>query len=786
MFCIKVSTNDHSIITDYTKDQFYQDQDFLKPDIVNYVFEKELEEELDANSMIEKEDLIYCENGNVLSIYIFDYHVNREGFVSIGTIIDLTKKYLYYNEYRDIIWILPFEKIDLNDETIEKEFEIKSLKKYLGQLVFLSGFCKWIIDANEIFLSFKISSAFEMSYLIKIFYHYFICVDNKQFELVKANYDLEEIIKSNSNSKIVWPCFNLPPGFGKTFQLQNLLQQSDIMVGIHDRALLSNNYNSDKLKVLKKSLQICCPTAKASLLYDNAKTIHSHFKIDFRKNEHTLKLNNIGSEKPMFIFDEYSMISDSLIKIVIRDCLISPWRFATFSGDSAQMRPPKAKLIKFEKLLAIKNHEFINDKIRVVEFTPETNSAFIRIPRFKNSLPLQEMIMYMKKIIDNSSSCTDYDYVPTYNLTSSELKELISKMAIFEISKTKIQREQLVKLSVDKQKINFDAIRDPNNISISKFETPQCIVGYTNKYCNTIQNEINTKCMEDFYEVNNNNLKIYIEGQLLNKTEDEILRDKSLVVPHLTIANKCLNFESEENNTRIYTISEQYKSQMTKELKGLPGTIGQSDAIIKVGTYVICRRNTLDTFNGEIGLVTGITIYFKQRETFERMKTTRSLVNLGFDNFIEILPVNKTDDVNVVYSIYSFNKQTIKSLNATKYTQCLTCSAENCRHDKKVGDELKIMYWHPNYALTIYCLQGVTILDDKIVCETAETLRTDKLRTAYTILSRVVDPKLIVIDKWFILELLKSMFSRSVVDKKSFSSKEVSLKVNQFLDEIVG
>lgn len=150
----------------------------------------------------------------------------------------------------------------------------------------------------------------------------------------------------------LWPQFDLPPGIGKTFQMKNIFSLFD-----------------DKKEPGKKCT-ICCPTAKASLLYDTASTVHSKFCIapdltNFKGVDDCV-LGSLADCK-YFIIDEFSMIPGQILDKVLQQ-LYELKKFLVVAGDSCQFNPVRAKPFNFEKFRA----KFVRD-----EFGNETLAGFL-------------------------------------------------------------------------------------------------------------------------------------------------------------------------------------------------------------------------------------------------------------------------------------------------------------------------------------------------------------------------------------------------------------------------
>ena len=100
----------------------------------------------------------------------------------------------------------------------------------------------------------------------------------------------------------------------------------------------------------------------------------------------------------------------------------------------------------------------------------------------------------------------------------------------------------------------------------------------------------------------------------------------------------------------------------------------------------------------------------------------------------------------------------------------------------KFGCKTTLRYYRlalvPHYAPTLYCLQGMTTHTALIL--SADLIFTaQKLRCLYLIISRVVNPKDIVVDNKFIFEAMYVIFSaHSIVEKT-----QLRRRIEKFLDE---
>jgi hypothetical protein len=90
---------------------------------------------------------------------------------------------------------------------------------------------------------------------------------------------------------------------------------------------------------------------------------------------------------------------------------------------------------------------------------------------------------------------------------------------------------------------------------------------------------------------------------------------------------------------------------------------------------------------------------------------------------------------------------------------CESCKygGEPCAHHtlSSAKETIRVFFWHPNYAVSVFGLQGLTLNND-LVCNSREVFGPHILRSVYVIVSRVTDPRKLFIDKTFVLQFIRA------------------------------
>ena len=111
---------------------------------------------------------------------------------------------------------------------------------------------------------------------------------------------------------------------------------------------------------------------------------------------------------------------------------------------------------------------------------------------------------------------------------------------------------------------------------------------------------------------------------------------------------------------------------------------------------------------------------------------------------------------------------------------CSDCERQNCvHHTLKTAPRYACFNWTSNYAQTIFNLQGASVYNEKIFLLSDQVFKQNFLKTLYILVSRVGDPKQVVIDKKFIQIALRAIFNHTPNVIKNFLEKSnIEIKSN--------
>lgn len=204
-------------------------------------------------------------------------------------------------------------------------------------------------------------------------------------------------------------------------------------------------------------------------------------------------------------------------------------------------------------------------------------------------------------------------------------------------------------------------------------------------------------------------------------------------------------------------------------LNGLPGNVSSADNILKIGSYVICRRNDKQAgdYNGLQGIVFGQKIVCKKRCKFrvERIDISKSKRCCA----VSVEPEDEKDfdishDLHVYLFVFDIDENAIRVSTAKNTILCKNCEAKNCMIHS-TPEISKVLYWHTMYSVTLHNLQGATLSKNgTIYCLTDQVLATNRLTAMYILLSRPAYSKDIVMDKFFIFVCLRSIFGEKCIE----------------------
>lgn len=497
--------------------------------------------------------------------------------------------------------------------------------------------------------------------------------------------------------------FNLPPGFGKTFQ----------------NCLLADEFGA----------KVACPTAKAAFLYTNesgANTIHSAYRISpfggGRQKWSTSPQKKVNLPMSKFcIFDECFMTGHKLFSQAVEK--VFQKSFFLLTGDTAQMPPVAATAPDFDKIFPHKLIKFC------IDYTP---SPYMVIPRFANAPKLQQFILRLKRFIDNNNN------EQSEELTDKVVREWFDYLRIFNIQE-EIDPKKMIDKIIEQQNQQNDFIDED---TLDKLSVNYAIVGFFNKYSENIIQQVLHRA--DFSNVSwpqNYGVDIMEEVEPIKSNMSGVVMSEAMF--------------------KRYNSEPRFRGLVSGYLNRLPGTIVSSSNKMYTGTYVICRKNMVDydldkvngekLFNGQVGYITNQD--WSKVKTIPLSKGEFAVTNQDIEEFCK----------SVVFSVYLMDKKKVIDVHYQLVCICQNCVDNTCVHatnDKhKKEFSIAVCFWHVNYALTIYNLQGVTLKDVNVLFQTGELLKRHVLKTIYTLASRTMNPKQLSVDKSFFLSFFQKIAS---------------------------
>lgn len=535
-----------------------------------------------------------------------------------------------------------------------------------------------------------------------------------------------------SKSKFIFPVFNLPAGFGKTY-LSTLFFDK-------------NFKNKNKIKIL-------CPTAKAASLYNDAKTIHSSIKINNDWRFERTTFNRFVQDLDIILIDEYSMVPENFIidlfhSIIYYNVENKKNIFLFLTGDSAQLKPIKIK--NFLSLLS-KNlkHPTNYSELKII-----TCNTTIELYRFRNSLLLNNVILIIKKMIDdlyysrNINTDNNNKYIIKYK--KEGLNIFFDFFKKFNVSSIKIDMKTIVNKIFKNFEYNINLLKDNDQYENVIFKELPICVAFENKYTNEIQEKV----YQEFYYSNKTSLEFIVTHVESNNNyyDIDIFQES---IPNIFIKKSDYEF-----NRNLYL----------KYLQNLPGNVGLVDNKIKIGSVIICKKNLNEKIiNGTCGILLGLKINSNLNIKKEIVKINISSINFkkNKDTFktyrIYLYDDDELPEDFCFWEFYDFKLKKSYLIPPHFCTSiCSSCFDYSCKHrTEKIN--LCGFFFQTFFSSTLYNLQGVTINNEsKIIFDNDMLLpKNNKLRPLYVLLSRIENYNNLECDIFFIKDCLKILFDNN-------------------------
>lgn len=577
---------------------------------------------------------------------------------------------------------------------------------------------------------------------------------------------------------ILWPQFDLPPGIGKTYQMKKVCR-------------LFDEDDSPPQKCV-----ICCPTAKAALLYDKASTVHSKFRVPIGTARNWAARRSFSIDKGVwdavggsnyFIFDEFSMTPEYIFDEVL-ESLHRKRKFVLLAGDSCQFQPIMAKMYDFDKIKArisageltgflvrfecampsITLGDGDSDDDRVQVKNCQASMAMPNLRRFEGPLKDEhiQFIMLIRSLI-KFRQCNKNLQTFTIDPQSLEFwasifcklftvkEHTITGEEIFDKQMLGVQRRSLQTLG----QFDFDleAIDDmlqgapKTTIPVSEcsFEKIPMAISYFNATADRFQNEMYRLLKPEFDSV-----------AAAAAAAKSAAKSSSAASAPFTFSNVFVTRKSLDESPW----------DVLQFMESLPPQISSANNVIKVGSYVMCRRN--DSGSGDYNGMQGIVVGYKVDCRFEDY--TCETVNISRpNNDKQVFSVVKVDcpdsrfkfdsaDFAVRLFVYDTTEQCIRISSARQVMLCKNCEADTCMQHTgaaaKSAAAAKVVFWHTMYSVTLHNIQGVTLNSGEIFCITKEVMASKRLTSMYILLSRAAHSKDIVMDREFVFQSIRAIF----------------------------
>ena len=319
-----------------------------------------------------------------------------------------------------------------------------------------------------------------------------------------------------------WLAFDLVPGIGKTWQINNLFTLLELCV--------------------------TTPTAQSASVYTSGQdvlTVHSRFKIDpNEKNYNKVNIHTIRCRgKPrIFVFDEYSMIPDWILSKVFKFLTQTvPNVCIILVGDSSQLSPPMGRQFKVHPKMVINRQTF-----SFCQFAAASDSIVFRFEGCVNADLFKEYLFKLKDLIEMYANNKKL----SVKLDSREhFSYWLNFFSIFSTHRETITSCDTVNKIVERTRKNLTHIAAEE---YDRVERIPLLIGYKNCFNFDLQQSVYTKLDggECFIELNGENASDLIH----NNFTTFIIPERALSHISLTPCLKSLSSTNILNTRNCFTL----------------------------------------------------------------------------------------------------------------------------------------------------------------------------------------------------------------------------------------
>lgn len=221
------------------------------------------------------------------------------------------------------------------------------------------------------------------------------------------------------------------------------------------------------------------------------------------------------------------------------------------------------------------------------------------------------------------------------------------------------------------------------------------------------------------------------------------------------------------------------------------------------GTIIRCRENSRSegTYNNQVAIF--LTFYIEQPWLFDSIRAcTFTSMNkfVGKDKHvvpehltrIKIIGESEEEFLAAAKAINMLaidikTKKLIRIRPSIKYL-CEQCERKECAHHTATTNRARFLCfnWTPNYASTLFSLQGATVPTDKLFLVSKHLFKTHLKRTIYVLATRPSKPKQIIADVLFIKNCLRITYGNTLTDVEKFLKKHnIEIKPNNTIEQIL-
>ncbi len=543
-----------------------------------------------------------------------------------------------------------------------------------------------------------------------------------------------------ARDKCLWVKVDLPPGVGKTFEVERLYT---ILTARGDAMLITT------------------PTAKTALAFENARTLHSQFQIPVKKVDRasvheSLKLDNVQRKltaTDVFYFDEFSMYSAELVYPILHE-LMRRKKFCVITGDSCQMPPVNAAPIRWSHV----PFPFV--------FRAEPH-ADILIRRFADpTSPLRKFILDLRELIgfvEESKHDGGKSGKVQFPLTRETLDMWLPAFAMFNVSesltvdtilRTVETRQLQVCAVVDRlrdaglyEAMTSSATEDWTRFDASELrqEAYPIVVGYQNAF------------------------SLEVAKYVLHKGGIDTSRNYY----HVSAASAAKKARADGVISNVFVDKNNFLAWHMAHIEKLvaPNVLDKLN-VFYPGMFIKCREN--DRLQRVHNGLTGIFLGFRVRQdAFAYLRETRfsnaatvARGSLASNDTVTVFVAAAGEDavleaqqaVSMVF--YDLDAGRIREIKPTVKYLCDNCERRTCvHHTAGAAPRFLCFNWATNYAQTIFNLQGTTLKNEQMYLVASRVLKNNLLKTLYIVLSRCTSPAQIVIDKEFVIKSLRAIFN---------------------------